>query len=260
MTGDLTQGLGRQGTPVAVPEVIAHRGYASCYPENTLLAVEAAVAAGVRYIEVDVQLSADGIPVLAHDPGLRRTAGCGGRIAELTLARLRSVSVGERRRLGARFGHVPMATLAELLQQLAGWPHVTAFIEIKRESLARFGTDYTVARIMDVLGARPRHCVPISFDREAVRLARAWGAPQIGWVLRRCTARAVNAARDLAPAFLFCDVRGLPQGPQALPQGSWRWAVYEIGSAGEALALASRGVELVETFRSGELLRALQGR
>ena len=47
--------------------LIAHRGYAGQYPGNTLPAIESALAAGVRHIELDLQLTADRIPVLFHD-------------------------------------------------------------------------------------------------------------------------------------------------------------------------------------------------
>ncbi|HEY9197768.1 MAG TPA: glycerophosphodiester phosphodiesterase family protein, partial [Gammaproteobacteria bacterium] len=49
------------------PILIAHRGYAARHPENTLSALQAAVAAGARWLEFDVQLSADHEPVLLHD-------------------------------------------------------------------------------------------------------------------------------------------------------------------------------------------------
>ena len=46
------------------PKLVAHRGYAHAYPENTLLAIQQAVEAGAKYIEFDVLLSADQLPVL----------------------------------------------------------------------------------------------------------------------------------------------------------------------------------------------------
>lgn len=45
----------------------AHRGYSERYPENTLLAVQEGIALGVDLVEVDVYLSRDGVPVIAHD-------------------------------------------------------------------------------------------------------------------------------------------------------------------------------------------------
>ncbi|HCJ76546.1 glycerophosphodiester phosphodiesterase family protein [Thermoguttaceae bacterium LCP21S3_D4] len=57
---------------------IAHRGFSGKYPENTMLAFEKAIEAGCDGIELDVQLSKDGIPVIVHDERLARTTGESG--------------------------------------------------------------------------------------------------------------------------------------------------------------------------------------
>ncbi|MBN8883806.1 MAG: esterase, partial [Salana multivorans] len=62
-----------QLAPSTPPVVLAHRGDADHAPENTLAAFRAAVAAGARGVETDVQLSADGVPLLLHDDGPART-------------------------------------------------------------------------------------------------------------------------------------------------------------------------------------------
>lgn len=62
-------GAGRR-LPNALPgHLVAHRGCAARYPENTLAAVAAALQEGACCVEVDVQLSADRVPVLMHDNG-----------------------------------------------------------------------------------------------------------------------------------------------------------------------------------------------
>ena len=55
--------------------LIGHRGEPDNWPENSLAGFKAVLAAGASYIETDVQLTADGIPVLSHDPGLLRVTG-----------------------------------------------------------------------------------------------------------------------------------------------------------------------------------------
>lgn len=52
---------------------IAHRGFSGIYPENTMLAFEKAIEAGCDGIELDVQLTKDGIPVIMHDEKVNRT-------------------------------------------------------------------------------------------------------------------------------------------------------------------------------------------
>lgn len=68
---------------VAHPIVIGHRGAAGDYPENTLLSFEAALADGAAVLESDVHLTADGVPILLHDPGLERVCGVAQAAAAL---------------------------------------------------------------------------------------------------------------------------------------------------------------------------------
>lgn len=81
--------------PAARP-VIAHRGNRAHAPENTIESFAQAVAVGADAIEFDVRLSADGIPVVNHDPTVRRTTGGAGEIARMTFAELRRLDAGAR--------------------------------------------------------------------------------------------------------------------------------------------------------------------
>jgi len=69
--------------------VTAHRGFSGRYPENTLLAFRQAIDLGVDLIEFDLRGSADGIPVVLHDPTLDRTSDGTGSPNEYTLEELR---------------------------------------------------------------------------------------------------------------------------------------------------------------------------
>lgn len=103
--------------------MLAHRGLAVDAPENTMLAFEHAVRAGVEYVETDVHVSADGAAVLAHDPTLRRVAaGRVERVAELTLTDLRAVDLGRDQ---------GFATLDELLH---AFPTTRFNIDVKSDA------------------------------------------------------------------------------------------------------------------------------
>ena len=74
-------------------KVIAHRGFSSKYPENTLLAFERAIAIGAQGAALDVQLSADGVPVVFHDESLLRITGDDLLVKDLTLRELKTLDV-----------------------------------------------------------------------------------------------------------------------------------------------------------------------
>ncbi len=71
-----------------IPQLVAHRGYPRRYPENTLQGIQAAIDAGARYVEFDVQITADGVPILMHDVSLMRTAGKRGRVVNMDFEKL----------------------------------------------------------------------------------------------------------------------------------------------------------------------------
>lgn len=75
-------------------EIIAHRGYSARAPENTLAALEAALAAGADAVEFDVHTAACGTPVLFHDAMLSRTTNGVGPLRRRTMAQLKALDAG----------------------------------------------------------------------------------------------------------------------------------------------------------------------
>ena len=71
----------------------AHRGFSGKYPENTMLAFRKALEAGADGIELDVQLTKDGEPVVIHDEKTDRTTNGTGFVCDYTLEELKKVGV-----------------------------------------------------------------------------------------------------------------------------------------------------------------------
>ena len=86
----LAEGLRREDTT----QVIAHRGASGSRPENTLPAIEQAIAEGADWIEIDVQETADGAVVVVHDSDFMKLAGNPLKIWDATLADLATIDVG----------------------------------------------------------------------------------------------------------------------------------------------------------------------
>jgi glycerophosphoryl diester phosphodiesterase len=237
--------------------LIAHRGNASDYPENTLPAFASALDLGLRFLELDVQLSADGVPVVIHDHRLERTTGATGSVFELRSSELAQIDASEPQRFGGRFRGTRIPLLRDVLALLKGRPEVTLFVEIKRQSLAQFGLDQVVTRVLEVLKPARAQCVVISFDLAAVCRARQISGGAIGWVLSDYDAHSRLKYEALAPEYLFCDYDKLPASG-ALWRGSWRWAVYEITSMSVAQSLAERGVHYIETKQVAAMSAAMR--
>ncbi len=230
------------------PALVAHRGDAGRYPENTLVSIRAALEAGVGAVEFDVQFTRDAVPVILHDTNLRRTTGVDAEVFDLDADGLRAIEIGDG---------VTVPTLAEMVAELRVWPDATAFVEIKRASIRRFGVGPVVERVLDELRPVMDNAVVISFDREAVDLARREGPARIGWVIEAWNDAVRADAGTLGPQYLFCN---LPLAGNPLWPGPWQWVVYGVETVEAAMAMAGRGADLVETMALGVLLAALEPR
>lgn len=91
---------------------IAHRGASGRFPENTLAAFDAAIAAGALMCELDVRLSRDGALVVIHDDTVDRTTDGHGPVSGLALAELKRLDAGAR--FGVQFAGERIPTLAEV--------------------------------------------------------------------------------------------------------------------------------------------------
>lgn len=105
----------QQGEAVSgnIPLIIAHRGYSSVFPENTMAAFAGALDIGVDYIELDVQLSKDGQVVVLHDGSLKRTTGVDGSAADFICEELAEMDAGSW--FDASFAGERIPTLEEAL-------------------------------------------------------------------------------------------------------------------------------------------------
>lgn len=77
-----------------LPKLIGHRGASASAPENTLAALRKAQEGGAGWVEFDVKLTADGIPILMHDDKLNRTTNGKGKVAKTTFEDLQKLDAG----------------------------------------------------------------------------------------------------------------------------------------------------------------------
>ena len=240
-----------------IPDLVGHRGWPVRFPENSLEGFSAAASAGARWLECDVQLSADGVPFVCHDVSLKRTAGLDRNITDMHAAELVAVSVGERQRFGERHADARLPRLDSLVAWIQTQTHVTLFVEIKIESLLHHGTALVVANVMKDIRPARGQCSVISFDHACLALARSQGASTIGWVVEEVMDETRSLAHALKPDYLFTDERLFSEMQAALP-GPWQWVPYHTEDAGRAMALGRLGATLVETNDIGGLLQALE--
>lgn len=239
------------------PKLVAHRGYTQHYPENTLLALEAAVAAGARYLEVDIQLSRDQIPFLFHDRDLQRLCGQKGALHDYSASELNEFRASDKGRFAYKYVDNPITSLIGLVGLMQRHPGVTVFVELKRSSLEKFGHELMAKKVLAVLEPVKSQCVIISYNIEALAYINHTYNWPVGAVTDEWKERNTKSIVDLNPQYLFCDLESLPQKGKIEFYGS-RIAVYECTDPELAVSLCKRGVEFVETFAIGEMIEQLQ--
>lgn len=99
---------------LVIPKVIGHRGAKAYAPENTLASIHAAADMGIEWVEVDVKLTKDSVPVIFHDEELARCTGDERLMRDLTLKEVQELDAGSW--FADSFVGEKIPTLEELLE------------------------------------------------------------------------------------------------------------------------------------------------
>ncbi|AJY73391.1 glycerophosphodiester phosphodiesterase [Paenibacillus beijingensis] len=148
---------------------VAHRGWSGAAPENTLSAIRlAADAPDVDWIEIDVRISRDGIPMLIHDAKLRRTTSGSGEVSKYTAQQLSKLDAG--RWFSREFTGEKMPTLEQALLMASGKVRVN--IELKTDGKRYPDLENKVVELLRRLNME-QNCVITSFSAEALHKVRS---------------------------------------------------------------------------------------
>jgi glycerophosphoryl diester phosphodiesterase len=221
------------------PEIMSHRGELRSHPENTLPAFESALAAGIRYLEFDLQINASGTPVALHDASLSRTHGVDRSVFDHT------------------DGAPPvLPVLAEVLDLADRYPGTVLCLEVKHDSLDHWGEAPVWEKLMPWTERIEGH-VLLARSTSFLQLAREAGLPTIGVILRQWSPAVRERMTALAPELLVINWKRVPRGEDLWP-GPWQWAVYEVGDFSTALRWGERGADFVLSHYGVELLHERQ--
>lgn len=239
----------------ASPLVVAHRGFSSLAPENTLAAFRAALEVGAPAAECDVYRTADGHVVLLHDPTVDRTTDGTGRITDLTLAQAQAFDAGSWKADAYRGERIP--TLADTLALIRG--RMRLVIEVKQGGIEE--SVLTTIRDAGALG----DVTLISFSAETcARLRELEPELSVGWLTGGLSEDDPDAADTLIRTALrancqFLDVAHPGILPSLVSRADragmtlWAWTVDDPARARE---LAAMGVRSITTNNPRALLQA----
>lgn len=223
---------------------LAHRGlWGADAPENSRAAFAAAASAGVG-VELDVHLSADGVPVVVHDPDVGRVAERPGLVAGMTAAELG--------RMRLRGGDEGVPTLAAALDALGDAP---AMVEVKNLGTSAGPLERAVARVLAahdgptcVASFNPRSLA--WFATHAEHVARVQTSGPLADVpmpaLLRWSLRTLRWLRSVRPCAVSYELAGLDHPAVQSYRGAGglvvTWTVRDAAGLARARRLADNVV------------------
>jgi glycerophosphoryl diester phosphodiesterase len=240
-----------------IPRIIGHRGARANAPENTLAGIRAAHDEGARWVEFDVKLTEDGVPVLIHDETLDRTTNGRGPVRAISAAAIAKLDAGgwfDRRFAGER---VP--TLAAALELLARYG-MGFNLEIKPCP----GREAETARIaLDIVKQQwpTRLPVPVvsCFKTEGLRVARVV-APDYprGYLVERLPADWQAQAMASECRTVHPGMRDLTRAQvQAVKAAGFPILAWTVNEPGRARELLEWGVDSLITDKPAAIAAAI---
>jgi glycerophosphoryl diester phosphodiesterase len=153
--------------PAAQPLIVAHRGASRVAPANTLSAFLKAAELGADGVELDVHLSADGVPVVIHDDTVDATTDGSGWVADMSVAQLKQLDAGSW--FDRAFAGERIPTLEEVFQAVGD--RLLVNVELKSSPSGRRGLERAVVALVERYGLAERVWLS-SFSLAALRRAR----------------------------------------------------------------------------------------
>lgn len=235
------------------PTFVAHRGYACAFPENTLIALDAAQQAGAQYVEVDIQLTSDLVPVLFHDRNLQRLCQQEGAIHDYTYSELKEFNVTDSEKFAQQFSANKITSLQEFIDYLKEHPKLSAFIELKRSMIEKFTEEQVIKIILPLFNGMKDQISFISYNQPILKKIHEQSDFHTGIVVDEWKDYDKNS--NWLSEWLFCSAEGLPEDNAELDIEA-KIAVFEVGNIGLAKHLLAKGIHYLETFRIKEMLTA----
>jgi glycerophosphoryl diester phosphodiesterase len=224
-TPAMSAALARLAKPEAGLMIAAHRGAHRRAPENSLAAIEAAIAEGADIVEIDIAVTTDGTPVLMHDRTVDRTTTGKGRIEDKTASEVAALRLKER---DGRPSDEAPPTLARALALACG--RILVDLDLKSDRLGP---------IVEVVNASGMRATSLYFDSDPAVLAGVRGLDPAARVMVRLTTDTPLAellARAGAAQVVHADLESLSPGARAeIARLGLRVWLNSLGDADEKL-------------------------
>ena len=200
--------------------------------------------------EIDIQYTADFVPVLYHDHDLKRVSGDPRELISTSWENVKQLPANHSDRFGTQYDSNPISKFSDLLDSLADNARMRIFVELKTESIQHFGVEKVVEDIIkkiDTANCRDQIAAIISKHDLAMEAVRACSEIPIGWVVPDFNVVNRDRAQQLDFNYLFINHHRFSDWQQGLPRQSECRVVYTINDLETAHEFLNLGADLIET-------------
>ena len=228
---------------------IAHRGFSSQAPENTFAAFDLAIENEFYYIETDVQLTADNIPVIIHDDTVDRTSNGKGKVSEKTLSDIKKLDFGSW--FSPKFKDQKILTLSELLKNYNNKIHLVLELKSQQSELCKQIAALIENENWDKIAGNPMTQIPgltiISFHLEQIlRSIELMPVVRHGWLVGELTDTDIDIASKLGIQGIFPNAKLVSEHSISYAKEKGLFvAVWGIQNAEEVVMLKKIGISAV---------------
>jgi len=233
-------------------QIAAHRGASAVAPENTMAAVEMAIAAQADWVEIDVQETADGQVVVLHDSDFMKLAGVNLKIWDATWEDLQTIDIGSR--VDPKFHDQRTPLLSQVLKTCKG--KIGVIIELKY-----YGHDQQLEqRVVDIVEQEQMQAevMFMSLKLEAVNKMKSlrpdW---KVGWLTSVTLGRRKNINADFYAVSTRSASRSFIESTQKSGREVFVWT---INDAPTMSMMIGRGADMLITDKPALARNVLQQR
>ncbi len=236
-------------------QITAHRGFSSAAPENTMYAFQEAVDIGSDYIELDVQLSADGEVVVIHDSKVDRTTDGKGKVADMTYAELQKLSAAYKYSSDEVYFDAKIPLLSEVLEEVGD--DILLNIEIKDTGNTALTTEKTVELVLEY-GLESR-CYITSFSYNVLKKVKQL-EPKIKTGLIANTAATAFTRMENVDAISINYLLATPSVINTAHQNGKRVFVWTVDNEDDMKKMIALGVDNIITNRPDRAAKLVYSR
>jgi len=205
-----------------------------------------AVAAGARWLECDVQFTADMVPVILHDAHLQRLCGLDASINQYRAETVSDLHLHEPERLGRQFINTPILRLTQFLAWFGKQKGLNVFLEIKPDILRYRSPEEVAETLQPLLGPERMGITLISSSATILQILSAHLQYPLGWVVK-------GPAPAVEIQYVFLKEAMLELLAHSYHQQGVQVAAYTVDEPDRFHKCLDRGADLIETNRFSRL-------